>query len=152
MNGGYKMGYVGLMLLIVLLAYLTTSYSAYREIEEKKLSIKFNFSNVIFFLIIPLSVSIIHLKMANRFYKEGKKKEAKLLLELAIIKPSSGIAVFLEFMIHSAIVDAVYGKSKSKVKVKRESKKITSEALNWGNLKGLVQNPFNYGNTVFVAA
>lgn len=146
------MNYVGLLLLIMLLAYLTTSYSAYREIREKNLKVKFTFRNVVFFLVIPISVSIIHLKMAIQFYREGQKKEAKLLFTLATFKMSSGIAIFLEFMIHSAIVDAVYGRTNTRVKVKRESKKISSEALNWGNLKGLVQNPFNYGDTVFKTA
>lgn len=146
------MDYVGLLLLIMLLAYLTTSYSAYREIREKNLKVRFTFRNVIFFLIIPISVSVIHLKMAYQFYREGQKKEAKLLLTLATFKMSSGIAIFLEFMIHSAIVDAVYGKNTKKVKVKQQSKKISSEVLDWGNLKKLRQNPFNYGKTVFSPA
>lgn len=143
------MDYVGLLLLIMLLAYLTTSYSAYREVREKNLKVRFTFHNVIFFLIIPISVSIIHLKMAFRFYREGRKKEAKLLFTLATFKVSSGIAIFLEFMIHSAIVDTVYGKNKKKIEVVKESKKISNETLKWGTILESVHNPFDYGDAVF---
>ncbi|MGM0964768.1 MAG: hypothetical protein ACQEWS_08175 [Bacillota bacterium] len=83
------MDYLGLLLLFVMLAYLATSYTAYREIREKNVKVRLTFSNVIYFLMIPIRVSIINLKMAYRFYSEGRKKEAKLLFTLATYKISS---------------------------------------------------------------
>ncbi|MDM5298071.1 hypothetical protein QUF51_07860 [Bacillus pumilus] len=146
------MDYLILMLLIVILAYLATSYSAYREIREKNLKVGFTIHNVIFFLVIPISVSIIHLKMTYRFLKEGRKKEAKLLFSLATFKISSGIAIYLEFMVHSSIVDAVYAKNQKKIAVAKEAKKISKETLKWGNLKESIKNPLDYLDAVFKLA
>ncbi|WP_342501314.1 hypothetical protein NSQ11_06125 [Bacillus sp. FSL W7-1582] len=98
------MDYLGLLLLFVVLAYLTTSYTAYREIREKNLKVRFTFNNVIFFLMIPIKVSSINLKMAYRFYREGRNSKARLLLGLATYKISSGVAIYLEVLVHSSIV------------------------------------------------
>ncbi|WOQ72532.1 hypothetical protein R0126_18455 [Bacillus stratosphericus] len=77
------MDYLILMLLIVMLAYLATSYSAYREIREKNLKVGFTIHNVVFFLVTPISVSIIHLKMAYRFLKEGRKKRSEVAFQFS---------------------------------------------------------------------
>ncbi|MBU8574980.1 hypothetical protein [Bacillus pumilus] len=98
------MDYLGLLLLFVALAYLTTSYTAYREIRDRNVKVRFTIHNAIFFLMIPIRVSIINLKMAYRFYREGRNREAKLLLTLATYKISSGVAIYLEIMAHSSIV------------------------------------------------
>ncbi|MFP3453427.1 hypothetical protein R0K30_17405 [Bacillus sp. SIMBA_154] len=98
------MDYLGLLLLFVALAYLTTSYTAYREIREKNVKVRFTINNVFFFLMIPIRVSIINLKMAYRFYREGRNSEARLLFSLATYKISSGVAIYLEVMAHSSIV------------------------------------------------
>ncbi|KQU11538.1 hypothetical protein ASG46_10055 [Bacillus sp. Leaf49] len=98
------MDYLGLLLLFVALAYLTTSYTAYREIREKNVKVRFTINNVFYFLMIPIRVSSINLKMAYRFYRGGRRKEARLLFTLATYKISSGIAIYLEIMAHSSIV------------------------------------------------
>ncbi|WMT29955.1 hypothetical protein RE735_05190 [Bacillus aerius] len=143
------MDYLVLLLIFVGLMYSTTSYAAYREIREKNLKVAFNWCNVFFFLITPVSVSIIHLKMAYRFYREGRKKEAKLLFSLATFKISSGIAIYLEFMVHSSIVDAVYAKNQKKMAVAKEARKVSKETLKWGNLKESIKNPLDYLDAVF---
>lgn len=94
------MDYLGLLLLFVALAYITTSYTAYREIRDKNLKVRFTINNVFFFLMIPIRVSIINLKMAYRFYREGRSREARLLFTLSTYKISSGIAIYLEVMFH----------------------------------------------------
>lgn len=146
------MDYLVLLLIFVGLMYITTSYAAYREIREKNLKVAFNWYNVFFFLITPASVSIIHLKMAYRFYREGRKKEARLLLALATFKISSGIAIYLEFMVHSTIVDAVYAKNQKKMAVTKEARKVSKETLKWGNLKESIKNPLDYLDAVFKPA
>ncbi|MGM0967019.1 MAG: hypothetical protein ACQEWR_00455 [Bacillota bacterium] len=65
---------------------------------------RFTINNAIFFLMIPIRVSIINLKMTYRFYRAGKKKEARLLFSLATYKISSGVAIYLEIMAYSSIV------------------------------------------------
>lgn len=146
------MDYLILLLIFVGLMYITTSYTAYREIREKNLKVAFNWYNVFFFLFTPVSVSIIHLKMAYGFYREGRKKEAKLLFALATFKISSGIAIYLEFMVHSSIVDAVYAKNQKKMAVAKEARKISKETLKWGNLKESIKNPLDYLDAVFKPA
>ncbi|MCM3367843.1 hypothetical protein M3621_13645 [Bacillus safensis] len=94
------MDYLGLLLLFVALAYLATSYAAYREIRDKNVKVRFTVNNVIFFLMIPIKVSSINLKMAYRFYRDGRRKEARLLFTLSTYKISSGIAIYLEVMFH----------------------------------------------------
>ncbi|MBS4747545.1 hypothetical protein [Bacillus altitudinis] len=146
------MDYLVLLLIFVGLMYITTSYAAYREIREKNLKVAFNWYNVFFFLITPVSVSIIHLKMAYRFFREGRKKEARLLFALATFKISSGIAIYLEFMVHSTIVDAVYAKNQKKMAVSKEARKVSKETLKWGNLKESIKNPLDYLDAVFKPA
>ncbi|MFI8624849.1 hypothetical protein ACIGEH_11205 [Bacillus altitudinis] len=98
------MDYLGLFVLFVLLAYLSTSYSAYREVLEKDMKVRLTFDNVIFFLVIPIRVSLIHLKMVIRFHRNGQKTKAKVNVALATFKISSGVAIYLEIIAHSSTV------------------------------------------------
>lgn len=43
------MDYLVILLVFVGLTYITTSYTAYREIREKNLKVAFNWYNVFFF-------------------------------------------------------------------------------------------------------
>lgn len=134
---------------ICVFSYLTLSYSAYREVREKKLNVKFSVKNVTFFMILPIAISILHLKMARNFYKTGNKKHAKLMFALATHRLSAGTAIFLEFIIHSAIVDYVYGTNNKNIKIVRESKNVASGIFNKEKIKETLSNPIGYHDSVF---
>ncbi|MBK3497409.1 hypothetical protein JFL43_21865 [Viridibacillus sp. YIM B01967] len=130
--------------------YMSAVYSAYKEVRDKNLKVKFNIKNAIFFLIIPAFTSFIHLKIAFHLFRKGNKKEAKFLFSLSTFRASTGTALFLDFMIHSIIVDAVYGTVN--IKIKQESKKVPREFLKLNNIKEVIKNPLSYENSILQVA
>lgn len=136
---------------IICAIYMSAVYSAYKEVRDKNVKIKFNVQNTLFFLTIPVFTSVIHLKIAFHLYKKGNKKEAKFLLNLSTLRASTGIALFLEFMIHSLVVDTVYGTTVN-IKVKRESTKVPREFLKLNSIKEVIKNPLSYENSILQVA
>ena len=135
--------------IIVIVLYSSLVLTSYSEIKDKDLKVRLNFNNILFFFYLPLMVMVLHLKIAKDLYKKGRTKQARLLLNLSSFKLATGIAIFLEFMVHSSVVDFVYESGAKKINVVPQSKKIQDSIFTKDNIKKAINNPWKYEDSIF---
>lgn len=146
------MGFLLFLLVLIVAAYAAVVFSAYKEVTEKNIRVELNKDNAYFLLTVPVFVFIVHIKGFFHYYKEDKEK-ARLLLKMGTTEISVGIAVFLEYLVHTAVVEYVYNvESSNGVKIKQSSEKVKKQVMDLSNLKRVLRNPVAYQDSVLVPA